>query len=367
MKFKKLLSLALAGVMTLSLATPALAADEDNPTNTTDITATYSAPVISVVVPKTAAAFINPLGLPVKVDATNNISISGQILTAPMALKNKSEVDLQVGAVMTAEVNEGSDMRFTTTPTGGTGATKNAFAYLQAKQATDLTGAAVTDAAIATAYGEWEASDYNAETDMVVNTTLETKKDNLVVLRAANVTNGAFAAYKAGSIALVRLAGDCVATPTTASWTATKTENGVTTGDGFKVSVAYTFKTAAITKYDITVSEITYGGTIDTGATVTASEVKAAAGDTVTLNVVSPAGAALTISATTPKADGSGTDPVALTHDTTNANVSASSGSVVVNGLKNGETGGPAATTTTITFTMPAGGVTITAAVADRT
>lgn len=62
MKFKKLASLALAGAISFSLAAPTFAAG-----NETEITGTYTAPIIKVIVPPTAAAFINPLGLDVNV------------------------------------------------------------------------------------------------------------------------------------------------------------------------------------------------------------------------------------------------------------------------------------------------------------
>lgn len=58
MKSKKLLSLGLSLVMSLSLAVPAFAAA--NNSNTTEISGTYKDVVIDVDVPATGAAFINP-------------------------------------------------------------------------------------------------------------------------------------------------------------------------------------------------------------------------------------------------------------------------------------------------------------------
>ena len=280
MKFKKFASLALAGAMSFSLAAPAFASSQ------TEIKGTYAAPVIAVDVTTNAAAFINPLGLDVEIDTTNHVKVSNrQIISAPMTIKNKSAMDLQVDASMTATVNAGSDMRFVTATTGGTGATKSAFAYLQAKQAPTLTGAdtAVTEQAIATAYAAWDASPYSVDTDLVVNTAMASSKQNLVVVRAAKMdVSGAFSEYNANSVALVRLAGDCVAAPTTASWNATLDENGdpAANGDGFTVNVAYTFKPASITKYAVNVSVVDAGGT---GAGATVDLANAAEGDTVTI------------------------------------------------------------------------------------
>ena len=312
MKFKKFASLALAGVMTASLAVPAFASE-------TEITGTYTAPDIDVVVTPSAAAFINPLGLDIEV--ATGVTVSGrQIISAPMTIKNQSAMDLQVDASMTATINEGSDMRFVGTTTGGAGSTKTAFAYLQATQAKDLIGAdATVDAtAIGTAYAAWDATAYSASTDLLVNSAMATSKANLVVVRAADMSGAGntFAAYKPGSVALVRLAGDCVASPTAGSWTETKTEGDKTTGDGFTINVAYTFKPAAVTKYNVTVNVVDAS---TTGGTATADVTKAAEGDTVTvtvdigsassaaLSVKDAENNAVTITPTTLSADGTAT------------------------------------------------------------
>ncbi len=325
MKFKKFASLALAGVMTASLAVPAFASE-------TEITGTYTAPDIAVEVTPSAAAFINPLGLDIEV--ATGVTVSGrQIISAPMTIKNQSAMDLQVDASMTATINEGSDMRFVGTTTGGAGSTKTAFAYLQATQAKDLTGAdaAVDATAIGTAYAAWDATAYSASTDLLVNSAMATSKANLVVVRAADVTGGTFTAYKPGSVALVRLAGDCVASPTAGSWTETKTEAGKTTGDGFTINVAYTFKPATVTKYDVTFDQT--GGTGGEAASVDVQ--KAAEGDAVTVTVTNMGGS---VKAT--------------------VTVEDAEGNAIATAPANGEITAPNGTAT---FTMPAGAVTVTA------
>lgn len=345
MKFKKLASLALAGAISFSLAAPTFAAG-----NETEITGTYTAPIIKVIVPPTAAAFINPLGLDVEV--VSGTSVSGrQIISAPMALKNESASDLQVGASMTTTVGTGSDMRFVSTTTGGTGATKTVFAYLQAKQATDLVGATVTDANVAAAYAAWDASAYNAATDLVANTAMASTKDNLVILRAADVVGTTLNSYKAGSIALVRLAGDCVATPTTGSWAATtKNDAGeITGGDSFTVNVAYTFRPASIAKYDVTVP----ADVASPATSMTADLTKAAEGDTVTLTVTGTASSQVKIKAEyTP--DGGSATAIDLT-GTAGTSDATKELTWTINA---GSTGSDLQNT--ITFTMPAGAVTIT-------
>ena len=327
MKFKKLASLALAGVMTASLAVPAFASE-------TEITGTYTAPDIAVEVTPSAAAFINPLGLDIEV--ATGVTVSGrQIISAPMTIKNQSAMDLQVDASMTATINEGSDMRFVGTTTGGAGSTKTAFAYLQATQAKDLIGAdaAVDATAIGTAYAAWDATAYSASTDLLVNSAMATSKANLVVVRAADMSGAGntFAAYKPGSVALVRLAGDCVASPTAGSWTETKTEAGKTTGDGFTINVAYTFKPATVTKYDVTFDQT--GGTGGEAASVDVQ--KAAEGDVVTVTVTN-LGGSTKATVTVEDAEGNAI-----------ATAPANGEITTVNG--------------TATFTMPAGAVTVTA------
>ena len=55
----RVLSGALAGALAVTMAVPAFAA-----ANSTEITATYEEPTISVVVPQSGTAMINPYGMP---------------------------------------------------------------------------------------------------------------------------------------------------------------------------------------------------------------------------------------------------------------------------------------------------------------
>lgn len=266
MNLKQIGSLLTAGALSLSLALPAFAAD-DAPNTTTTITGAYQDVVIDVTVPETGTAVVNPYGLPIeytKSDKTTKVKITGQqITTAPMAIMNNTDLDLTVGVSVTGTA-KGSLKFSPTTNAESTTAANNAFVYLQAKSLeiksnTILTSKAdekndlddaVTDGAI-----EWgkTASEYNSETDVVVGTTKATK-EGFVTLKAATVTpksddvSAAFATYKTGSIALVRLAGDLspvVKTP----WKekedkAAQGDTPAVVGDGFTVTVAYTFAPA---------------------------------------------------------------------------------------------------------------------------
>lgn len=339
----RVLSGAMAGVLAMSLAVPAFAADD----HTTVVTGKYQDTPIAVTVPETGKAFINPYGLNIEVpeDAedssnTNKTTISGQqIVSAPMAIMNQSAMDLNVNVTVTGKVAALSDataipMKLATVTTKGVGAegdddyvapatAKSAFVYLQAKTATDTSGAA---AALATEFAGWAASDYDADKDIIVGTKAATK-EGIAVLRAATpAAGGSSATYNAGSIALFRLTGDCVATPKTA-WTEE---------DSFEATLAFSFRPATIAKNAITAA---VNDTSAGAGTIVAAPTSAAEGDTVTITV-SGILASDTVAYSVTKADGSAFTPAITVTD--------------------GTTTG---TTRTATFTMPGEAVKVTATV----
>lgn len=265
MKIKQTLSLALAGALSLALAAPAFAAD-DAPNTTTTITGTYQAITIDVTVPETGTVVVNPYGLPVSFTKSDDteVKITGQqITTAPMAIRNNTDLDLTVSVTVTGTAK--GSLKFSTTSNAeSTTAANNAFVYLQAQPLTiadgttlttqeddaDTLSDAIMDGAIA-----WEASEYDADADVVVGT-IKATKEGFVTLAAADVTPedksdpsapvAAFATYNSGSIALIRLAGD-LSPVTKTPWKESKEAEGDTpavVGDGFEVKVAYTFAPA---------------------------------------------------------------------------------------------------------------------------
>lgn len=329
---KRALSGALAGALALSLAVPAFAANE------TKITGTYKDVTIAVDVPETGLALINPYGLDVEVpqdgktdtEAAPKVTISGQkIVTAPMALKNKSAMNLAVNATVLGTIKTGSDMRFATEAIEAGSTAKSAYVYLQAGAST-LTGntTAVTDAAIATAYAAWAPSPYSASTDIVVGTREATlESGNFAILKAAKMTGaGAFDEYKAGSIAFVRLSGDCTTSP----------RGGWATTDGFEVNVAYTFSPIELEKFTVTTGTLTKSGSTNAVPTLSYSAASAAEGDTVTVTVVYDHKDDVFTPVIT-AADSSTVTPSALTKDA----------------------GDSTEKTYTFTFTMPAGNVVV--------
>lgn len=237
----------MSGALALSLTVPALAADE------TVITAGYEAITIDVIVPATGTAKINPYGLPVEVTKSDNTKVSftnQKIMTAPTAaLKNKMEIDMKVDATVTGAVvdlpssSTGTPMRLVTEALTSDVTNKSAFVYVQAKQSasTGEDDATLADKLI-DEYKAWTQA-YDADKDIIVKAGSESKS-NFVVLKGAEMytsTNadathaaGSFKSYKAGSIGLIRLSGDAVATPREA-WTA---------DDKFTATIAYTITPA---------------------------------------------------------------------------------------------------------------------------
>lgn len=274
MKAKKLATLGLASALCMSLASPAFA-------STTKITSTYKDIKIDVVVPTTGTATINPFGLPVKIQSTeetpkNLITIQGQkITTVPMAIYSKTETGLLVNATVSAELGRTSTMELVNSiPAGST--SKSVVMYLETMtSALDETYLAKTgDAASQTALGpfeawdsvasavdedvvgeveDWAATTYSATArNQVLVSTDATTKNAIGYLSAADDTwnladdgtltevneTGTPAVLPDGKMDLqpggamwFRLAGDVVSTPDEA-WTSK---------DSVTVTVAFTF------------------------------------------------------------------------------------------------------------------------------
>jgi hypothetical protein len=249
LKHKKVVSLVLAAAMAASLSVTAFAADEDEDTSgqqtNTDTTpaveevttnrsmtvsGNYQAVDIAVVVPTTGSVIINPYALPVAISDDTSVSkVSAQIVTKPLAIKNRSAVKLDVNVSATATVKNNLTLATAAvTPSSETKTT--AFVYLAAKTAADTTGA---ELALAKEYATVTWPTYGAST----KGTLALKADNAVTqtgfttLAAATEEDGAFKAYGTGSIALIGLTGSVAQNPTEA-WTSK---------DGLSVKIAFTF------------------------------------------------------------------------------------------------------------------------------
>lgn len=248
---KRILSTVLAGAMALSMAVPALAEE-------TVITGTYEAVEIDVVVPSEGTALINPYGLPVEVDksGTAKATITGeQIVTRPLYIKNKMAIDLDVSATLSGKAT-GKGMTLATEPLAADDTSKSAFVYLQmtpsAKSGAEDSGSTHTLAdGLVDEFAAWSQA-YDEDVDLVLGGDQDGAK-KMATLKAATHTSGAFSAYTAGSIALVRLAGKVVKSPDQA-WTES---------DGFEATVAYTFEPAVAASVTLNKSTATIasGGT----------------------------------------------------------------------------------------------------------
>lgn len=243
MKCKKLITLALAGVMTLSMAAvPGMAASE------TVIKGAFEPITIDVVVMPTGKAQLNPYSMPVKAMdtqatpaqiGTSTLNTAGQIATQPLAMYNKTDVDLSVGATVSAE-NVSSSLELVSRSIAASVTDKQALVYLEAKQDRTLTATDAGQAAgagvigdlnganLVAAFNAWDATSYN-KTDasqILVNAGEATTKKNIAIMDA-----GTGSAPNAGGFVLYRLGGECTAEPETA-WAAS---------DKFDIKVAFSF------------------------------------------------------------------------------------------------------------------------------
>lgn len=268
MNMKRFASMAMAGALTLSLATPAFAA------NNIVITGTYADIEIAVEVPTTGTAQINPYGLPVSIDKSDKTTVDlvgNQITTQPMSIKNQSAIPLEVGATL-AVVPKG-DVSIVST-----------FTNQKGKEiAVDLEVAALNDSALAVATTDRTLEDklidkFAADatwsalptTSMLsapaaakgATTVAPASGDDLAELGAATV-DGRTTTYGPKSIALFRLSGDLNEAPVTGSGS-TATPDPWKEADGFEATVAFTFKPAD--RIAITVTQPTSGGTIAASA-----------------------------------------------------------------------------------------------------
>lgn len=261
---KKLVSLALALVMIVALAVPAMAS--------TVVTGKYEEVNIAVVVPGNTTAVINPYALPVKVynpeDASSSQLVSGQqIVSQPMLLRNQGEIDLNVSVTLSAKEKGAFKLNEATATDITTSTDKTGRVYLQImSNKTDATGgnlatvvgpdassSDIYDAAL-TIYAT-EAKWANAKAQQIQFTSKEVEHKNVAKLLGAqaseSVTPGEIGSvsnpkYQDGSIALLRLSGVVVVSPKK-PWTVGREASGdlaAIAADGFEAKIVYTFAPA---------------------------------------------------------------------------------------------------------------------------
>lgn len=313
MKFKNMKrfgSIVMAGAMALSLAVPAFAETAATP-NQTVVDGGYVSTPISVIVPPTGSATINPYGLPVVVSAKADgtaISIADQQITnVPMFIGNYGTTPLDVNATLLVKPEGGVSIKGSALVAGDKGKEMNVTlevaglnddAYKQGiesealvlalheKFADDATWAGLTTAnkLVAPAYAKGATTAPAAMKSAA----------KLATLGAATVA-GETVTYGAKSIALFRLVGEMREEPVKAGANAgdPDVEDPWTTTDGFEATIVFKFKPAA--KTTVTVSVAAGGGT----ATVAPpSTVKGYEGDTIEFTFEAAAGKTCTAALT---------------------------------------------------------------------
>lgn len=237
MKFiskKRIVSTVLAGVMALSMTAPAFASANTN------ITASYNPPTLSVVVPTTGKATINPYGLPYKL---GEATVTGQKIgtTTPLLIQNKSSVALSVSASVTGTAVGTFTFVAADVADGETGNKGNV--KLQLFPADGISAANAADTEVLNA--KYAAlKDADALGNIVLATTAASDTDILTLKKGT-----ADGELQDGGAAFFRLSGTVAKKPTVA-WTKS---------DGFTAAITFTF--------DPTTDPAVAGGTIASSVT----------------------------------------------------------------------------------------------------
>lgn len=249
MNLKRFASTAMAGVLALSLAAPAFAAG-----NSTNITGTYRAITLSVTVPTTGSAIINPYGLPYEL--AEGVNISGQQITtgAPLLVQNKSAVPLSVSASIVSVKKGSFTFDNNAITTGETGNKGNVL--FQMFEAPGVTETNATDMDVLNPMFA-ALKDEDALCNTVLTETNATatpavpavEEDDIVTLKAGSAAGE----LVDGGAAFFRLSGTVAKKPTTA-WTTT---------DGFTAKVTFTFEPTAETGDAGTIAWDASNGSLD--------------------------------------------------------------------------------------------------------
>lgn len=270
MNMKRFGSVAMAGALALSLTVPAFAGSAQ-PKNSTVITGGYTEIPISVTVPTTGTANINPYGLPVALtkstDATVNL-VGQQITHEVLSVRNNGDVALDVDVKSFAVLPKGEVSIAATADTDKAIKVELQVAGLDdAKYALAPDNDSLGDLLI-DAFADdntWTGAKSVAAPAAAANATTVVTPATIAkaaALGAATVADGEVTAYGKSSIALFRLKGTLAADPKTGS-----AENPWEAADGFTATVV--FKFAPVSAGDATLSVAMGSGATATTATAT--------------------------------------------------------------------------------------------------
>lgn len=290
MNLKRFGATVMAGVLALSMAVPAFAAD-NTPAGQVTITGSYQDIEIAVSVPTTGTAQINPYGLPVDFtlsDTITKLSISGeQITTAPLSIRNQGTTKLSVNATLAVD----------TSGTGNGVSVKkaNLTANEYGKQinlALQVAGLNDEDYAVSSldttledniikafvAPATWASAKSLSAEDTAAGTAIATapvakSASALAVLGAATAGAGGLVTYGNDSIAVFRLTGKLNESPQKLKdgSTTDKVDDPWTTTDKFSAQVVFKFKPAKGASVSLDETSITLDATTTTFKEITAT------------------------------------------------------------------------------------------------
>lgn len=292
MNLKRFGATIMAGVLTLSMAVPAFAAD--TPAGQVVISGSYEDIPISVSVPTTGTAQINPYGLPVEFalsDTITKVSVSGeQITSVPLSIRNQGATKLSVNATLAVDTS-GTDNGVSVKKIGLTAAQKgkeinlalqvaglNDNKYAVSSLDTDLEDniiKAFADNATWASAKSLNAEDTNAGTALA-DATVAKSASALAVLGAATVEAGGLVTYSKDSIAVFRLTGKLNESPVK-SVSGDDVDDPWTAADKFSATVVFKFKPAKGASVTLDKAKLELGLTGNNTGSVTANF---AAGDT---------------------------------------------------------------------------------------
>lgn len=284
MKFKNMKrfgSVVMAGALALSLAVPAFAND------TVTIEGGYEAIPISVSVPTTGKAQINPYGLPVDFtlsDTITKVNVSGQQITsAPLSIRNQGTTKLSVNATLAVDTSgtdngvevvnadltneKGKEINLAL-QVAGLNDTKYAVSSLDTTLEDNIIKAFADTATWANAKS-LKAEDTDPGTALA-DAAVAKSASALAVLGAATEGAGGLITYGKDSIAVFRLTGKLNESPTKNDGT-NDVDDPWTTNDKFSAQVVFKFKPAKAASLTLSETSITLDATTTTNKDITAT------------------------------------------------------------------------------------------------
>lgn len=277
MKFKKLISTALAGAMALSLSVPAFASS-----GTVKVEGSIQVPTLNVVLPTTASMVMNPYNMSVKLDPRDPASaVNDQIISSTMEVKNLSNIGVQVGINVTGTTGKG-DVAFAAN-SAATSTAKEAYVYVAFEIGS--TGLDVAD------------TNGSGNSTVVLSTTPADVTDFAPTAAAGNANTLAASADSktpaTNGVLGFKFFGD---TAPVTTWT---------DKDTLAATIAFTFTPVAVDTSAAATHNITEGTHVDVSTDITTVTFKdasgnpittAANGDTVTIEVAATASKTITAS-----------------------------------------------------------------------